>query len=155
MTRSTLAATTILLAISAFGLSGCASATDNASPASSTSPAQSSTEASAEVGPTPDAKYGSIIDFAAAVEAAGADCDFVQTNAVPDAAESGNCGSNMRLMTFVSESDRDAVIDQIKALDGDTKPDVLVGPNWLLVDADAADFRDELGGTIISFGSPS
>lgn len=71
----------------------------------------SSSPSDVQATPTPTfveaVSYGTVQEFAEALEAAGADCRFEQTNAVANAAESGSCGSSLTLMTFTGAESRE------------------------------------------------
>lgn len=114
----------------------------------------SSSPSDVEATPTPTSveavSYGTVQEFADALEAAGADCRFEQTNAVTNAAESGSCGSSLTLMTFTGAESRDASIEDLKSFGSVIGTYLLVGPNWVLNGEGSAEYKDALGGTVVT-----
>lgn len=134
-----------LAAVSVVLLSGCAGAPESASSPTATTP------------PADGGTYSTVADLKDAYVAAGGDCpSFSQGNEVKLAAESGECGTNTVLSTYVSNSDVSQVIQNAKTfwekLDLTDDSTWLVGQNWIINSHQSADVRGKLGGKLVSFG---
>lgn len=95
--------------------------------------------------------FASVEDLKAAYEATGAECpEWAQTDAITLASESGDCDGDTVLSIYASDENRDQAVDDLTSLSesigGAT---FLVGPNWIINDADAVALQKELGGTVV------
>lgn len=104
----------------------------------------------------PDESGGTYEDVEAlrdAFVAAGGECDdWEQTNRVLGAAQSGDCGTDTVLSTYLTH---DAVQDRIAETKasafGAITGDWLTGENWIINGGDIEALQSKLGGTIVSF----
>lgn len=96
--------------------------------------------------------YNNVEELRVAFEAAGGSCpQWTQDNAVDDARESGNCGSQTVLMVFNTQEEaetRAGVLEQmLSAFEMDVN--LLVGENWLVNSPDASLVEPTLGGSLV------
>lgn len=106
----------------------------------------------------PDESGGSYSDVEALRDAyieAGHECDdWEQSNQVLGAAQSGDCGMDTVLSTYLT---RDAVQDRIAetkdSIFAEATGDWLTGENWIINGSNAEDLREKMGGQIVSFGN--
>ncbi|MDN5895735.1 MAG: hypothetical protein L0H93_17135 [Nocardioides sp.] len=106
----------------------------------------------------PDKTGGSYDDVEALRDAylnAGGRCDdWNQSNEVDGAAQSGECGMNTVLSTYLTH---DAVQDRIAetkdSIFGEMGGEWLTGENWVINTDDVRDIQKKMGGTIVSFGT--
>lgn len=132
------------VAIAAVLLSGCASQAEPAPAGTPTLP------------PADGGSYSTVLELKDAFVAAGGSCsEFDQTNAVKLAAESGKCGSEVVLSTYLSSDDVSQVIQNVKELNDDLNFQDgavwLAGQNWIINGPNAKDMRERLGGRLVSF----
>jgi len=127
--RTALALTTATLAVAL--LTGCA-------PASEPQPVAA------------DGSYATVLDLRAAYEAAGGECEEWFEHDVDGALEAGDCDGDTTMQIFPDEASRDAIVDNVLSGTSDIGGAVLlVGPNWILNDADAEALQGAVGGELV------
>lgn len=99
--------------------------------------------------------YRSVEELRDAFVEAGGDCpEWDQTNAVTASSESGTCSTTTVLSIYSSTSDRDVVVDNIRAMaEVIGGANLLVGENWIINDPNVADLDPEMGGTLFTKSS--
>lgn len=108
----------------------------------------------------PDESGGSYSDVEALRDAfieAGHECDeWEQSNQVLGAAQSGECGTETVLSTYLTH---DAVQDRIaetkESLGGLLGGEWLTGENWIINTDNARELQEAMGGQIVSFEDDS
>lgn len=104
----------------------------------------------------PDPSGGSYNDVEALRDAfvkAGGECEeWEQTDKVLGAAQSGECGMNTVLSTYLTH---DAVQDRIAetkdSIFGEMGDDWLTGENWIINGGDIDELQKKMGGQVVSF----
>lgn len=104
----------------------------------------------------PDDSGGSYNDVEALRDAfvdAGGTCDeWEQTNKVLGAAQSGECGINTVLSTYLNhEAVQDRISDTKDSMFGAMGDDWLTGENWIINGDNIDELKQELGGQVVSF----
>ncbi|MCC3299780.1 hypothetical protein [Arthrobacter caoxuetaonis] len=99
--------------------------------------------------------YATVVELKDAFVEAGGECPaFDQDNAVTLAAESADCSDSAVLSTFLSSSTIDQLIQDNKEVFADIDFEMnpwLVGENWVINAPGAAELREKLGGTVVSW----
>lgn len=129
----------VLAAIGALALAACSEAT---------------TQEDANEPPSPPARYTSVSDLRDAVVSAGVSCPAYEVIRQPThAAEAAECSDATMLLTFASEDDKQANVEDITAFSELVEVTLLVGENWIVNSEPAElDKLSSLGGTRFTRG---
>lgn len=104
----------------------------------------------------PDESGGSYNDVEALRDAfvkAGGNCDeWDQTNKVLGAAQSGECGMDTVLSTYLNhDAVQDRIADTKDSIFGAMGDDWLTGENWIINGENIEELQRKLGGQVVSF----